>query len=133
MVTISTFESATKFSPGTALIEKIGTPYYIAPEVLEKSYGPKCDVWSLGVICYICLYAKAPFEGSNDEEIMESVKEGHLNLTRNSKQSYTVSNQAKDFLKWMLDIDENERPSAEEALGHPWLKSFNADVNKESA
>jgi calcium-dependent protein kinase len=80
MVTINTFESATKFNPEIKLHEKIGTPYYIAPEVLNKFYGPKCDIWSLGVIAYICLYAKAPFEGDTDEKIMKNVKTGRLNL-----------------------------------------------------
>ena len=48
------------------LNEKLGTPYYIAPEVLAKAYGAKCDIWSCGVITYIVLSGIPPFNGSSD-------------------------------------------------------------------
>jgi len=48
------------------LDEKLGTPYYIAPEVLAKNYGPKCDLWSIGVITYITLSGIPPFNGASD-------------------------------------------------------------------
>jgi calcium-dependent protein kinase len=43
------------YEPGKCLDEKLGTPYYIAPEVLSKNYNSKCDIWSVGVITYILL------------------------------------------------------------------------------
>jgi calcium-dependent protein kinase len=79
-VKIVNFEISTKFKKGVHLSEKIGTPYYIAPEVLERRYDPKCDVWSCGVIAYICLYGKAPFEGASDNEILKRVKNGRFSL-----------------------------------------------------
>ena len=59
---------------------RVGTPYYIAPEVLQKNYGAKCDIWSIGVITYIILSGIPPFNGASDQEIMKKVKLGKFNF-----------------------------------------------------
>ena len=51
------------------LTEMHGTSYYIAPEILKNSYNEKCDVWSIGVILYILLSGRPPFDGDDDQEI----------------------------------------------------------------
>lgn len=56
------------------LTSKAGTPYYIAPEILEGNYDEMCDNWSLGVILYILLCGFPPFYGNSDEEIMKMVR-----------------------------------------------------------
>ena len=50
-----------------------GTPYYIAPEILAGEYNEKCDIWSLGVLLFILLSGKPPFDGTTDDEILENV------------------------------------------------------------
>ena len=59
----------------------VGSSYYIAPEVLNKSYDEKCDLWSCGVILYILLSGRPPFAGDNDKEIMAKVATGKYDLT----------------------------------------------------
>jgi calcium-dependent protein kinase len=49
------FGTSIAYDPNEKLTQKLGTPYYIAPEVLEKKYDYKCDIWSCGVILYILL------------------------------------------------------------------------------
>ena len=68
------FGVSSEFLKGKKLKETLGTPYYIAPEVLLQSYDEKCDVWSCGVILYILLCGYPPFNGDNDKEIMQAVK-----------------------------------------------------------
>jgi calcium-dependent protein kinase len=54
----------------------VGTPHYVAPEVLLRRYGKECDVWSLGVIMYLLLSGKFPFEGENVKEILDNIARG---------------------------------------------------------
>ena len=65
-IKIIDFGTSLVFDENATLNEKLGTPYYIAPEVLAKAYGPKCDIWSCGVITYIVLSGIPPFNGSSD-------------------------------------------------------------------
>ena len=65
-IKIIDFGTSLVFDENKKLDEKLGTPYYIAPEVLAKNYGPKCDIWSCGVITYIVLSGIPPFNGASD-------------------------------------------------------------------
>lgn len=60
------FGLSRQFTPEKNMYSKMGTPFYIAPEVLKKKYNEKCDIWSCGVILYILLSGNPPFNGKND-------------------------------------------------------------------
>lgn len=107
------------FDDTKKLDEKLGTPYYIAPEVLAKNYGSKCDIWSCGVIAYIVLSGIPPFNGASDQEIMKKVKLGKFSFQ--DAVWGNVSDDAKDFITQLLTKDQDKRPSAEQALQHPWI------------
>ena len=57
-----------------------GTSYYVAPEVIEGTYSQKCDVWSVGIILYILLSSRPPFNGSTFKEIVEQIKVGQFDF-----------------------------------------------------
>ncbi len=99
--------------------EKLGTPYYIAPEVLNKKYNQKCDIWSCGVILYIILSGIPPFNGASDQEIMKKVRVGKFSCSDPCWSS--ISDKAKDLITKLLTYDVDQRPSAEDALKHPWI------------
>ena len=90
------FGTAQSYKPGQKLTETIGTPYYIAPEVLAHKYGKECDVWSVGVMTYIILSGIPPFNGSTDNEIMNAIKKGVFNFTPPVWKN--LSSEAKDFI-----------------------------------
>jgi calcium-dependent protein kinase len=86
---------------------KVGTPYYVAPEVLRREYTKSCDVWSIGVITYILLCGYPPFYGDSDNEIFESVKIGRYEFP--SPEWDDISEDAKDFINSLLKLDPSAR------------------------
>jgi len=87
------------------MTEKVGTPYYIAPEVLNKNYGPKCDIWSTGVIAYILLSGCPPFGGNTDNDIMKCVRGGKVTYKEDSWAK--VSDQCKEFITSLLTYNQD--------------------------
>jgi calcium-dependent protein kinase len=92
------------------LTEKLGTPYYIAPEVLTEKYNEKCDIWSIGVITYMLLSGAAPFSGDHDKIIFAQIKEGKYDMKGKAWRS--VSENGKNFVDFLLTYDYKKRPSA---------------------
>ena len=85
-------------------------PYYIAPEVIQKHYDEKCDIWSIGVILYMLLSGNPPFNGSSDLQIIEAIKKGEYQLDGGVWDQIQPS--AKDLCLKMLTHDPAKRISA---------------------
>ncbi|CAB9508228.1 activated protein kinase catalytic subunit alpha-1 [Seminavis robusta] len=115
------FGLAARFDSDTRFNDIVGTAYYLAPETLDHSSGPKVDCWSAGIIAYMLLGGYAPFDGEDDREVLQSVVSGCLQF--NEEVWDDVSEEAIDFIAKLLEKDEEKRVTAEEALQHPWLKS----------
>jgi len=106
--------------PGDPLTEMIGSPSYMSPQVMqEEPYGPKCDLWACGVIAFMALSGYLPFEGDTYEEISEQVLYDEVSFDDPAWDS--VSDSAIDFVTKLLEYEEKDRLSAQEALDHPWL------------
>lgn len=81
----------------------VGTPYYIAPEVLKSNYNSKCDVWSCGVLMHILLSGRPPFDGNSNQEILDHVAKGSINFSDPALNN--VSAVGKDLLQKLLSAD----------------------------
>ncbi|CAG9320045.1 unnamed protein product [Blepharisma stoltei] len=119
------FGLAKKFITEDCLLHTpVGTSYYVAPEVLQNNYGPSCDIWSLGVILYMLLTGKPPFNGRSDLTIFKNIlscsypKEG-------SSEWESLSEDAHDLLTKMLNSAPQHRITASDALNHRWFEKRN--------
>ncbi|XP_038892170.1 calcium-dependent protein kinase 1-like [Benincasa hispida] len=108
------------FKPGEKFNDVVGSPYYVAPEVLRKRYGHEADVWSAGVIVYILLSGVPPFWAESEQGIFEEVLHGDLDFSSDPWPS--ISDSAKDLVRRMLIRDPKKRLTAYEVLCHPWVQ-----------
>ena len=98
---------------------KTGTPYYMAPEVLDGAYDETCDMWSLGVITYCLLCGYPPFNADNDQQLFRKIKTCDYEFYMPEWGS--VSDEAKNFIEGLLKLDPKNRMTPEMALAHPWI------------
>lgn len=107
------------FKPGQVFTDVVGSPYYVAPEVLLKHYGPEADVWTAGVILYILLSGVPPFWAETQQGIFDAVLKGYIDF--DSDPWPVISDSAKDLIRKMLCSRPSDRLTAHEVLCHPWV------------
>ena len=115
------FGTSQHFEANKKMRNFIGTAYYIAPEVIDKKYDEKCDVWSLGVILYIMLCGLPPFNSRGESEIYEKIKK--LPVSFKGEVWNTVSDEAKLLIQKMLRKDPTTRIPISEVLSDPWIQN----------
>ena len=115
------FGTAKIFEKGHQENKYVGSSYYMAPEIIKRKYDEKCDLWSIGVIMYILLTGRPPFDGNDDDEILENVKKGVYDTY--SYPYPLLSSHSKDLINKLLQYDPKKRISADQAIEHPWFKT----------
>jgi calcium-dependent protein kinase len=93
----------------------VGTPYYLAPEMIQGRYTLQCDMWSLGVVVYFSLVGMLPFQGEDFPGLFNEIRTGLISHWG------TCSELAVDFILKLLSRNIPKRLSAQDALRHPWL------------
>ena len=98
-----------------------GTPYYMAPEVLEGQYDSKCDTWSLGVLLYVFMSGYLPFQGENRNDVFYKIQNGKYHF--NHAEFKEVSPEVIDLIQKLLVVNPKDRLSAGDALKHKWFEA----------
>eukprot|EP01006_Ploeotia_vitrea_P024628 TRINITY_DN57450_c1_g1_i2.p1 TRINITY_DN57450_c1_g1~~TRINITY_DN57450_c1_g1_i2.p1 ORF type:complete len:502 (+),score=270.42 TRINITY_DN57450_c1_g1_i2:409-1914(+) len=118
-----------------------GTPYYVAPEVLDHHYTMACDMWSVGVVMFVILHGYPPFYADpkrygewTDQKIFAKIKRGFINEERAGygpwfPKTMPISASARDLIAKLLNPDAAQRLTAQEALDHPWLTGDKASAD----
>ena len=99
------------------MFEQSGTPAYIAPEIIrDKGYkGFKADLWSAGVVLFALLFGTVPFKANNMKDLHQQILKAKYNMKDE------ISEQAKDLIRGLLQIDPKKRLSVSQVLKHEWL------------
>jgi len=125
-IKVSDFGLSKVSSENSILETFVGTPVYMAPEIISsyktgKSYSLKSDCWSLGVILYTLLSAKQPFnENWGENKLHKKIMSG--NYCKMSGPAWqAISQDGKDLVEALLTVDPAARLSSEEILHHPWF------------
>ncbi|XP_058794572.1 uncharacterized protein LOC131666174 isoform X2 [Phymastichus coffea] len=120
-VKLCDFEISRVVLEGTEVREILGTPDYVAPEILH--YEPitlAADMWSLGVTTYVLLTGFSPFGGETDQETFKNIILGQADFPEELFED--ISAAAKDFVARLLVLDPSARMTAKQCLRHEWLR-----------
>ena len=121
------FGMSKRFDSKHFMSEKVGTAYYISPEVLQGKYDEKCDIWSAGVILYIIICGYPCFNGEDDDEIFAAIQKGKIAFP--SPEWDDISDDVKKLIKKMCCSPE-KRLTAEQVLNETWVKDNAPNSNK---
>ena len=107
---------------GNVLKDQLGTPNYVAPEVLLRhAYGKSVDVWALGVILFIMLSGNFPFNHSDQTTLFRTIVKGEFSFEVDKHKWVGVSEDAKDLIRKILVVEESKRFALDQILEHPWM------------
>ncbi|KAF2471971.1 protein kinase kin1 [Lindgomyces ingoldianus] len=122
-IKIIDFGLSNLFSPRNHLKTFCGSLYFAAPELLQaKQYtGPEVDVWSFGIVLYVLVCGKVPFDDQSMPQLHAKIKKGHVDYPP------WLSAECRNLIHRMLQTDPNNRLTLGEIMSHPWLtKGFNS-------
>lgn len=121
-VKLTDFGFSNHFQPGTMLVTSCGSLAYSAPEILlgEEYDAPAVDIWSLGVILYMLVCGRPPFQEANDSETLIMIMDCRYTVPDH------VSAECKDLISRMLQREPSKRAPLLEIESHPWLQGVDA-------
>ncbi|RYG64263.1 serine/threonine-protein kinase [archaeon] len=121
------FGLARELNDEEELISRAGTPDYIAPEIVQsRPLGKPVDMWAAGVILFILLGGYSPFHKREKAIMFHRISTAHY--TFHPARWAHISDEAKDLIKKLLQVNEESRLTVQEALSHPWMQEMDGVV-----
>lgn len=111
------FGMACKFTPGKMMTELCGSPHHLSPELICQRYTSSADIWAFGVLMFLLMHSRYPFDGNSTREIMMKITTQPHSWRRKA----IVSQTCMAFLSEVLAVASPRRLSAREALEHVWM------------
>lgn len=131
LIKITDFGLAKMQGNGTLMKTFCGTLAYVAPEVIagkndntqeeKNEYSSLVDMWSMGCLVYVILTGHLPFSGSTQEQLYKQISRGSYH--EGPLKDFRISDEARDFIDSLLQVNPNGRATAERALQHPWIRN----------
>ncbi|PGH07725.1 CAMK/CAMKL/KIN1 protein kinase [Helicocarpus griseus UAMH5409] len=121
-IKIIDFGLSNLYSPKSQLKTFCGSLYFAAPELLQaRQYvGPEVDVWSFGIVLYVLVCGKVPFDDQSMPQLHAKIKKGVVEYPQG------LSSDCRHIISRMLVTDPKQRASLNEIINHPWMtKGFN--------
>jgi len=117
---------STVYKSGATLETSCGSLEYAAPEILsgKPHLGPEVDVWALGVLLYFMVCGWLPFRAATDFDVYSKIKRGQYRPLPSH-----ISDELKNIIELVFNVDHLVRPSIADMLKHPWSKKADADPN----
>lgn len=126
-IKLAGFGFAARCHAPQSLTRQCGTPLFVAPEVLlKKPYGLESDMWSAGCVAFLLLSGTVPFSGSTQKELFRAIVAGRYNF---GEEWTDISEEGKQFVRQLLEVNPAKRLQAEEALDHPWMSLADSELN----
>lgn len=135
LIKITDFGLAKIQNQNTFMNTFCGTLAYVAPEVIDGKnaehahdrnlYSSLVDMWSIGCLVYVILTGHLPFSGQSQSELFKQIKRGSYH--EGPLKDYRISEEARNFIDCLLNVNPRERLSANKALQHPWIQSAYSD------
>ena len=112
--------------------ESKNLPYYVAPEVIDRKFNEKCDIWSLGIIMFRLFFGYVPFKGNSFDEVINNIKNSPIEYDKEDEYKHiSLSENGEDILSKMIVREVDKRFDVDSCISHKWFKFNNLSIIEE--